>query len=157
MLCWSEFAKEAPEIALAGRRRLVGPDGVAIAFLGTVSARGAPRLAPVCPIFCGDELYFSIGAHTPKADDLRMRHRYVLHAFLGQNDEEFQISGEGIEVRKGTERATVHRAIPFKAFKTSDPIFRLTIDRAVWVYWERVGEPDTKAIRNVWRAGGSAA
>jgi len=156
MLRWTDFAAQAPDLAVAGSRRLVGPDGVAIAFLGTVSARGAPRLAPVCPIFCGDDLYLCIGAHTPKVDDLRARREYVLHAFLGHNDEEFQTSGHSIEVTEDAERAAVHQAIPFKAFRTSDPIFRLTIDHALWVYWERVGEPDTKAIRKVWRAGDSA-
>jgi len=152
MVRWTEFAAEVPDFSVAGRRLLVGPDGVAIAFLGTVSARGAPRLAPVCPIFCGDDLYLCVGAHTPKVDDLRARHLYALHAFLGANDEEFQISGQAIEVTENAERGIVHQAIPFKAFRTSDPIFRLGIDRALWVYWERVGEPDTRAVRKVWNA-----
>jgi hypothetical protein len=49
-------------------------------------------LAPVCPIFCEDHVYLSVGAGTPKKDDLRLRQHYVLHAFLGNNDEEFQIA-----------------------------------------------------------------
>ena len=32
----------------------------------------------------------------------------------------------------------------------SDPIFRLAVERALWVYWECVGQPDTKPIRRRW-------
>jgi hypothetical protein len=147
MSSWTEFEREAPALADAGRRRLVGPEGIAIGFLATVSARREPRIAPVCPIFCGDDVYLSVGGHTPKVADLRERHTYVLHAFLGANDEEFQVTGTTTEVLDQAERAAVHRAIPFKAFNTADPIFRLSIDRALWVYWERVGEPGTRPIR----------
>jgi len=45
------------------------------------------------------------------------------------------------------------RAIPFAAFQRSDPIFRLSIDRALWVYWERVGQPNTRPVRRRWRSG----
>ena len=57
------------------------------------------------------------------------------------------------------ERAAAHAAIPFAAFATSDPIFRLAIDRALWVHWERVGQPDTRAVRRRWPSapGGLAA
>jgi hypothetical protein len=151
---WTDFARDAPALADAGRRRLVGADGVAIGFLGTVTAGGEPRMAPVCPIFCGDHLYLSVGAHTPKVTDLCDRHSFVLHAFLGPNDEEFQVTGTATLVLQATERSAVHRAIPFKAFNTDDPVFRLSIDRALWVHWERVGEPGTRPIRKHWRAPG---
>lgn len=150
MASWSQFEEAAPEIAAAGRRRLVGPDGVALGFLATVSADGVPHLSPVCPIFAGSDLYLSAGAHTPKAGDLRASGRYVLHAALGANDEEFQIAGRAHEVLDSAERAAIHAAIPFAAFKTTDPIFRFSIERALWVYWERVGQPDTKPIRRRW-------
>ena len=157
MLSWNQFVKEAADFADAARRRLVGSDGVAIGFLATVSARREPRIAPVCPIFCGDHLYVSAGGHTPKVEELRNQRAYALHAFLGENDEEIQLGGTATEVLDLAERAAVHRAIPFKAFNTADPIFRLTIDRALWVYWERVGEPSTKPIRRRWKAGTGAA
>ncbi len=155
MSSWAEFAKEAADLAGAAKRRLVGSDGVAIGFLATVSAHGKPRLAPVCPIFCGDHLYICAVGHTSKVHELRRQHAYVLHAFLGSNDEEVQVGGTAIEVLDLTERAAVHKAIPFKSFYVKDPIFRLTIDRALWVYWERSGEPDTKPIRQRWKSGDS--
>jgi len=49
-------------------------------------------------------------------------------------------------------RSAVHAAIPFAAFSTTDPIFRFFIVRALWVCWERAGQPDTKAIRRRWPA-----
>jgi hypothetical protein len=153
---WAEFERAAPELGAAGRRRLVGSDGVAIGFFASVSARARPRLSPVCPIFCRDDLYLSAGAHTPKVADLRATRDYVLHAFLGANDEEFQIAGAVTEVDEEAERAAVHAAIPFGAFKRTDPIFRLGVERALWVYWENVGKPDTKAIRRHWPARGGS-
>jgi hypothetical protein len=154
MASWSEFDKAAPEFGAAGRRLLVGPDGVAIGFLASVGAHGAPHLSPVCPIFSSTRLYVSAGAHTPKAADLRASGRYVLHALLGANDEEFQVAGRALEVSDPAECSAVHSAIPFAAFKTTDPIFQLSIERVLWVYWERVGQPDTKPIRRRWSSKG---
>jgi hypothetical protein len=147
---WNEFDQDAPDFGAAGRRLLVGQDGVAIGFLATVDARGVPHLSPVCPIFCGTHLYLSAGARTPKAADLRASGAYVLHALLAADDEEFQLAGRAFEVRDPAERAAVHAAIPFPAFQAADPIFRLSIERALWVHWERVGQPDTRAIRRRW-------
>jgi hypothetical protein len=152
MPSWSAFESAAPDFGAAGRRLLVGADGVAIGFLASVSAAGRLHLAPVCPIFCGGDLYVSAGAHTPKASDLRETRSYVLHAFLGANDEEFQLAGRAGDVTEAAERAAVHAAIPFPAFSRSDPIFRLAIERALWVYWERAGQPDTVAVRRRWPA-----
>lgn len=150
MASWSEFETSAPDFAAAARRLFIGSDGVAIGFLASASARGVPHLSPVCPIFSGEHVYLSAGAQTPKTKDLRGPGAYVLHAFLAANDEEFQLAGNALEVRDPAERSAVHAAIPFPAFKVTDPIFRLSIERALWVYWERVGQPDTQAIRRRW-------
>jgi hypothetical protein len=154
MASWVEFAVSVPEMAAAGRRRLVGDDGVAIAFLASAGVKGRPHLAPVCPIVTESALYLSAGAATPKVRDLRENPAYVLHAFLGENDEEFQVAGNALEIADPTERAQVHDAIPFAAFEREDPIFRLDLTRALWVYWERVGQPDTRAVRRRWRESG---
>jgi hypothetical protein len=151
---WADFENQAPDFATAGRRLLIGSDGVAIGFLATVTESNTPRLSPVCPIFCGRDVYVSVGADTPKVRDLRARTSYVLHSFLGENDEEFQLSGTASQVRDFRECSTVHQAIPFAAFKRDDPIFRLRVERALWVYWERVGQPDTRAVRRRWRSPG---
>ena len=157
MTSWAEFDRAAPDLASAGRRLLVGPDGVAIGFLATVGSSSKPHISPVCPVFCGHHLYLVAGARTPKLRDLRASDAFSLHAFLGEEDEEFQVSGFSAEVFDPGERAAVHEAIPFGAFKKDDPIFRLIIERALWVYWERAGKPDTKAIRRRWPPGRGAA
>jgi hypothetical protein len=147
---WSEFEAAAPDFGAAARRLFVGADGVAIGFLASVGARGLPHLSPVCPIFAGAHLYLSAGAHTPKTADLRESGAWVLHAFLAAQDEELQLAGRALEVRDPAERSAVHAAIPFAAFRTTDPVFRLSIERALWAYWERAGQPDTKAVRRRW-------
>jgi hypothetical protein len=147
---FAAFASAAPAFAAAARRLFVGADGVAIGFLATVSAAARPHLAPVCPVFCGDDLYLVAAAHSPKTADLRADGAFALHAFLGANDEEFQLAGRAREVTAAEERAAVHAAIPFASFRRDDPIFRLGVERALWVYWERAGQPDTKAVRRRW-------
>ena len=154
---WREFETESPAIAEAGQRLLVGPDGVAIAFLATASGNGTPHLAPVCPIFSDGRLYLSAASSTPKVRDLRENPRFALHSFLGANDEEFQIRGVATEVESSRERNTVLSAIKFGSFDASHPIFDLSIARALWVHWERVGEPDTRPVRRSWSADPGAA
>lgn len=155
MTSWAGFETAAPELGEAGRRLLVGEDGVAIGYLATVSPARVPRISPVCPIFCGNDVYLSAGARTPKVRDLRANPAYALHAFLGADDEEFRITGQAADVSDPGERAAVHEAIPFPAFEKRDPVFRLAIDRALWVFWERVGQPDTRPVRRRWRAPGT--
>ena len=149
---WQAFEAKAAEIAEAGKRLLIGDDGVAIAFLATASAAGTPHIAPVCPIFCDADLYLSAAAATPKIADLRGNPRYSLHAFLGASDEEFQISGAAREVGDEAERGRVIAAIPFGAFDASHPIFHLSVERALWAHWENPGAPDTRAVRRRWSA-----
>jgi hypothetical protein len=149
---WAEFEAAAPELGAAGRRLLIGADGIAIGFLASLNATSTLHLSPVCPIFGADQIYLSAGERTPKVGDLRATRAYVLHAFLGANDEEFQVAGSAREVFAVEERAAAHAAIRFAAFRRSDPIFCLSIERALWVYWERVGEPDTRPIRKRWPA-----
>jgi len=154
---WREFEAESPVLAGAGRRLLVGADGVAIAFLATASRGGIPHVAPVCPIFCKERLFLSAPVSTPKARDLRENPRYALHAFLGANDEEFQLQGTVAELESALERAEVLGAIEFGSFDSKHPIFEFSISRALWVVWERVGQPDTRAVRRSWVASSGAA
>ena len=156
MQSWGDFESAAPEFATAARRLLIGPDGAAIGFLATASQDGTPHMPPVCPIFAGINLYLSAASRTPKVRDLRANPRYSLHAFLGPKDEELQLLGSSYEVISETERDAVRKAIRFGSFDVEHPIFRLSILGAVWVYWERVGQPDTRAVRKRWQSEASA-
>jgi hypothetical protein len=150
---WRAFESECPALAEAGKRLLVGSDGVAIAFLSTASSSGVPHIAPVCPIFSGESLFLSAPGSSPKVRDLRGNPRFALHAFLGANDEEFQIRGAAREVASDSERAAVHEAITFGSFDRNHPVFELSLSGALWVHWQHVGQPDTTAVRRSWRAG----
>ncbi len=151
MVSWSEFASSADVLAASGRRLFGGADGNPIAFLATASPAGNPHLAPVCPIFSGDDLFLSVAQRSPKCDDLCTVGRYTLHAFLGENDEEFQISGFAESLRSPASIDAVHRDIPF-SYQAADPVFRLGMERALWCFWENVGQPDTRPVRQHWRA-----
>lgn len=153
---WKEFATQAPQLAAFGKRLLMGESDVAIAMMATVAPDGTPHMAPVCPIFAGDDLFLSAGRQTPKVADLRNDGRFVLHAFLGDNDEEFQIAGRAAVVTDPAEIAAVHAAIRF-AFQPDDPVFCLGLERCLWGYWEKVGQPGTYPVRKRWRAGQSGA
>lgn len=155
MIRWQEFAARAPEFAGAGARLLMpGGDGISIGFLATTAERGRPRLAPVCPIFCGPGIYLSVGAPTPKRADLALRGHYVLHAFLGAQDEEFQFSGRARRVDDASECEAVVDAIPFGAYDAEDPIFELLVERALWVVWENVGQPGSRPVKRRWSVHG---
>lgn len=153
---WAKFEASAPDLAAAGRRLLVGADGVAMAFLASAGTSG-PHLSPICPIFAGDGLYLCAVETTPKVQDLRECPRYSLHAFLGNADEEFQVQGSVSEVVNSNERFAVHEAIPFQSFDPKDPIFVLGLSRAIWVQWQNPGQPDTRPIRRSWVAETRAA
>ena len=153
---WGDFESAAPEFATAARRLFIGPDGIAIGFFATASQDGTPHMAPVCPIFAGTNLYLSAASRTPKVRDLRRNPRYSLHAFLGANDEEFQLLGSSYEVPSEAERDAIHQAIRFGSFDVEHPIFRLSIHGALWVYWEKAGQPDTRAVRKRWQSEASA-
>ena len=108
---------------------------------------GKPRVAPVCPIFCAAGIYLSIGAHTPKLTHLRANGSFALHALVGADDREFQISGSVRPVTTGAERDAVVAAIPFPSFDADDPLFELLLERAVAVTWSETG-----SAKQVWRA-----
>ena len=148
---WSVFESAAPDFAAAGRRVLGGADDAPIGFLATRSRGGAPHLSPVCPIFAESGLYLSAVRRTPKYTDLHSDGRFVLHAFLGENDEEFQVAGVARLVEEAAEREAVHRAIPFPSFDAADPLFEFLIARCLWCWWENPGQPDTRPVRRRWR------
>jgi hypothetical protein len=150
MTRWSAFAAERPDFAEAGAR-LFQQFGVAL--LATVASDGAPRLAPVCPILQGEHLYLIVAQRTPKARHLESGRPYALHALLGSNDEEFQVRGVPSLVTAAAERSGVHQVAGF-SFDPTDPIFRLSVEHSLWCHWERVGKPDTKAVRRRWSAKG---
>lgn len=146
---WGEFEAAAPDLAGVGRSLLYRPDRGEVAILATVDQAGHPRVAPVSPIFCDDGIYLSVGGHTPKVRHLRADGRYALHALVGADDLEFQMSGVARLVTDATEHEKVVAAIPFPSYDAEDPIFELTIERALVVTWPEQG---TRGQKQPWMA-----
>ena len=141
LLRWSEFYRAAPDIAAVGRRLLYRPDRGEVAILATVDCRGAPRVAPVCPVFAETGLYVLASAGTPKVPQLKRDPRYALHAQVGADDLEFQIAGRARLLDSTVERTDVLDAVPFDSFDPDDPIFELLIGSAVSVTWPAPDRP----------------
>ena len=135
---WSEFAADAPALAEVGRQLLRRPDQSIAAILATEGSAG-PGVAPVCPIFALDGVYLLVGPSTPKHRQLRRSGRYALHAPVGADDLEFQISGRARLVQSAETRNAVLAAIQFPSFNPTDPIYELLIERALSVSWPQPG------------------
>jgi alkylhydroperoxidase family enzyme len=132
---WSAFAAQAPALAAAGRRLLLGSDGAGVAVLSTLRPDGAPRVAPVRPLLARDELYLSVAAASPKCRDLERDGRFALHAALGEGDEELQVSGRAVPVADAAALAA----------RAGDRVFRLGLASALHAR-------RTPALRERWRA-----
>ncbi len=141
VLSWSDFRRAAPEIAGVGRRLLHHPEHGEVAILATTARGDAPRVAPVCPVFTDQGMYVLASAATPKVAQLRRDPRYALHAQVGADDLEFQVSGRVRVVDSTAERSEVLAAVPFESFDREDPIFELLIGRALTVTWPSPGQP----------------
>lgn len=155
MISWKKFSQLKPDWALAAKRLRLQPgstpDPNGIGFIATVAKDGRPRMAPVCPIYAMDNLWLSVSRRTVKAHDLQNDGRYTLHAFLGENDEEFQISGFARIVENEKEKVDVQNAITFQ-YDPADFIFELTLVRAVWAYWINPGQPGTRVVKQTWQS-----
>ena len=78
MITWSDFQRQQPALADAGREQFYH-FGIGLAFLATVRADGAPRVHPVCPVISDAGLHLLIVAG-PKRQDLCRDGRYALHS-----------------------------------------------------------------------------
>ena len=141
VLSWSDFRLAAPQIAAVRSRLLHRPDRGEVAILATTGRDGAPRVAPVCPVFTEQGMYVLAGAATPKVAQFRHDPCYALHAQVGADDLEFQVSGRVRVVDSTAERSEVLAAVPFESFDPQDPIFELLIGRALTVSWPSRGQP----------------
>jgi hypothetical protein len=99
MITWTEFERQQPALADAGRRQLY-QIGIGLAFLATVRPDGGPRVHPVCPVLSDAGLHLLIVAG-PKQQDLRREGRYALHSETcppPRQDDGFAVRGRAHEV-----------------------------------------------------------
>lgn len=142
MLHWPEFKRAAPKIAAVGERLLDKPDTAEVAILATLDSERRPRVAPFCPIFTEKGVYILAASRTPKARHLGMNPAYSLHALLGPDDLEFQVTGAAKPVNTKRERSEVIAAIRFPSFDATDPIYELQISQALAVMWPEPGQQE---------------
>ncbi len=149
MATWSEFEEAAPEMAALGLKQL---RKFGLAYLATTAKDGAPRVHPVCPFISEGRLFVATGPTSPKRLDLLRDGRYALHMLPGKNDDEFLVRGRASRV---TDVKTREMALAGKGeINISDDewLFELHIERVDTTFWENVGQPDTRPIRQRWLA-----
>lgn len=146
MVTWGVFAEEAPEIAAAGERLFRQHQ---VAFLATIRRNGAPRIHPVVPIIADKRLWVFIPPTSPKHGDLLRDRRYALHALLGEHDEEFTVRGYATAIAGQQQWLMVAEQASYSV-GAGHVLFELHIETCLWGIWERVGQPDTRAVRRRW-------
>jgi hypothetical protein len=153
MARWAEFAAAEPAMAAHLRAQL---QDIPIAFIATVRRDGSPRMHPFCPIFAGDGMYIADAgsgraAPSPKRWDLQNDGRYALHALPGEQDAEFYVTGRARRVADTDEFSSVVRGAGHTVH-AEDWVFELGVDLGMTARWENFAQPDTYAVRKVWRA-----
>jgi len=149
MVTWHEFEAASPDLASRGARLL----GVGVAYIATTAKDGSARIHPFTPLIGGGRLLAFIGKHTVKYHNLLRDPRCVIHAMLGDSDEEFMIIGRAvpsddwatsmqaaIEARKIN--MTSHNHVPFE----------FMIESVHWAVWEGLGTPEIHRLAERWQA-----
>lgn len=109
---WADFTASAAELAAFGVQRFSS----GVAYLGTVSADGVPRVHPVTPILA-DELYLFMEPSSHKGKDLERGSLYALHCGVANasgGEGEFYVRGHGRRVHSATERALAAAAASYQ-------------------------------------------
>lgn len=151
MFPWSQFEARAPEIAAAGKRLL---NQYEVAYLATVSASGRPRIHPFVWKIVDGALVAFIMSGSPKSRDLEQRRYYAIHAWLGDEDEEFYIAGEA--TRRNEDAALRKAADTAMGYATGSAderhiLYEFLIDRALWTTWSDFGSPRHHPVYRRWR------
>jgi hypothetical protein len=148
------MAREAPDLAVLGETLLAR---YRMAFLGTTSRTGAPRLHPVCPAVLEGHLLVGVRGATPKHADLRRDPRCVLHALPGESDQEFFVRATAVQPVDPRIRELA--AAPDGSgvlVDDEDVLFELLVHTAHTASYEVVlvdGRADYRAARAVWLSG----
>lgn len=156
MATWSAMAAAAPDIASTGRA-LFYQHGVGLAYLGTVTAQGAPRLHPVCPLLDGTGVFAFI-IPSPKQRDLQRDGRYALHSFpCPGNEDAFALTGRATAIDRPDLRAALgdqfvreRTHLPAPPPAADHVLFEFHIDRCLLT--TTTGHGDTAPKHRVWRA-----
>jgi hypothetical protein len=147
MITWTDFQRQQPALADAGREQFYH-FGIGLAFLATVRPDGAPRVHPVCPVISDAGLHLFIVAG-PKRQDLRRDGRYALHSETcpppRQNDG-FALAGQARQVTDAALQQVIRGRVlterdgnVWPSFH-EDAIFELVIERALLTLTQADGQ-----------------
>ena len=138
MITWTEFSRQQPALAGAGREQFY-QFGIGLAFLATTRPDGAPRVHPVCPVISDAGLHLLIVAG-PKRQDLSRDGRYALHSDAcppPRQDDGFALAGQAREVTDAAVRQVVRARVlaerdgaVWPSFD-DDVLFELGLERAL--------------------------
>ncbi len=148
MVSWGEFAKAEPEMAGVLTSLL---DWIPITYLATVRKDGAPRVHPVCPIIGKGRMFVAVNETSPKRHDLKSDRRYAMHALPDKRDAEFYVTGSATLIEDQPTRDLISKAAGHTVHD-SDWLFEFDIEHVMTAHWEKVGQPDTYAVRRFWHA-----
>ena len=158
MITWTEFSRQEPALADAGRRQFY-QFGIGLAFLATVRPDGGPRVHPVCPVLSPAGLHLLIKAG-PKQRDLRRDGRYALHSEAcppPRADDGFAVTGRSREVTDAAAIRVVRGQVlaerDGKVWPGFDEevVFELGIERCLLVLTQAEGT--FPAGPTIWRTG----
>jgi hypothetical protein len=158
MIAWTEFERQQPALADAGRRQLY-QWGIGLAFLATIRPDGGPRVHPVCPVISPAGLHLLIKAG-PKQRDLRRDGRYALHSEAcppPRQDDGFALTGrvgevtdaEAIRVVRGQVMAERGGKV-WPGFE-EEAVFEVALDRCLLMLTQAAGA--FPAGPTIWKTG----
>ena len=123
-----------------------------VAFLGTVSQAGRPRVHPFVPKIVHGELVTFIMDDSPKFGDLKSNGFFALHLLPGPEDEEFYVSGTASQ-DVTVSRETAASAMGFATgVDEHHVLFELRLDQVLWTRWLDFGTPAHRPQRLRWSA-----
>jgi hypothetical protein len=128
-MSWKALETDNPELAEFGRKRFSNE----VAYLGTVTKNGAPRVHPVTPIIGQGRLFIFMEPTSPKGYDLKRGSRYALHSMVADDEGgegEFLVTGNGRLVEDAETRAL---AVELASYNPADRyiLFELSVDSAL--------------------------
>jgi hypothetical protein len=150
MATWTQFDREAPELAELGRS-LLYRTGEGLALLATVRGRSLPpRINPVNLEIVDGRLLTFVHDDSAKARDLLEDGRYAIHAHQDpQVPHEFGARGRATLVTESDDRARAASVWPFKTNETY-LLFELDIEHVL--VGVRATADDWPPVYRTWKA-----
>jgi hypothetical protein len=149
---WRDWPGGAAEMAEAGRR-LFARAGGQEALLGTVSAKGRPRIHPFIPQVVDGRLWAFVGAHSPKRRDLDRSGQYTIHSMQAPEDEEFWVAGHARAEPDADLRARIAAAMPYPVALEHEALYEFDVELAVWTRWLDFATPRHRPLHHRWTGG----